>query len=395
MTPRIDTAQRRTRLVLRHHLAGGAASPGAVAESLVALHATDPATVHLSVATRSGLPVAEIERALYADRTLLRILGMRRTMFVVPTGLAAIIQAACADDIAKRQRKLLIQHLATAGLEAELDGWLAEVEEGAYAAVKARGPAYAEQIAEAEPRLRTRIVMAQGKPYEASVYITSRVLFLLAAQGRIVRGRPAGSWLSTRYAWTTVESWLQTTSSGLSGHDPAAARAELARRWLHAFGPAEVADLTWWTGWTAAQVKTALTAIAPVEIDLDGRPGIALPGDLEPVAPPEPVAAFLPALDPTPMGWRERSWFLDGDEVPVPELFDRTGNIGPTVWWDGRVVGAWAQRSTGEVVHRTFGDPGRDAKAAIEARAARLDQWLTDVRVIPKFRTPAEKALAS
>lgn len=395
MTTRIDTAQRRARLVLRHHLAGGAASPEAVAESLVALHATDPATVHLSVATRSSLPVAEVERALYEDRTLLRMLGMRRTMFVVPTGLAGLVQAACAGEIAKRQRKLLLQHLATAGLEAELDGWLAEVEEGAYAALKARGAAYAEQVAEDEPRLRTRIVMAQGKPYEASVYITNRVLFLLAAQGRIVRGRPSGSWLSTRYSWTTAESWLRSGSGGLSGHDPAAARAELARRWLHAFGPAPVADLKWWTGWTAAQVRAALTAVAPVEVDLAGAPGIALPGDLEPVTPPEPVAAFLPALDPTPMGWRERSWFLGGPDAPVPELFDRSGNIGPTVWWDGRVVGAWAQRPTGEIAYRTSGDKGSDAKAAMEACAARLEQWLTGVRVTPKFRTPAERSLAS
>ncbi|MFD2416160.1 winged helix DNA-binding domain-containing protein [Amycolatopsis pigmentata] len=395
MTTRIDTAQRRARLVLRHHLAGGAASPEAVAESLVALHATDPATVHLSVAARSSLPVGEVERAMYTDRTLLRMLGMRRTMFVVPTGLAGVVQAACADEIAKRQRKLLLQHLATADLETGLDAWLAEVEEGAYAALKARGEAYAEQIAEDEPRLRTRIVMAQGKPYEATVYITNRVLFLLAAQGRIVRGRPTGSWLSTRYSWTTAESWLPGATALSGSQDPAEARAELARRWLYAFGPAPVADLKWWTGWTATQVKAALTAIAPVEVDLDGKPGIALSGDLEPVAPPEPVAAFLPALDPTPMGWSERSWFLGGSEAPVPELFDRSGNIGPTVWWEGRVVGAWAQRSTGEVAYRTFTDAGSDAKAAIEACAARMEQWLSGVRVAPKFRTPAEKALAS
>ncbi len=44
---RIDTAQRRARLVARHLLAPGSrvAHPVAVADAVVALHATDPATV--------------------------------------------------------------------------------------------------------------------------------------------------------------------------------------------------------------------------------------------------------------------------------------------------------------------------------------------------------------
>ncbi|HET6502202.1 MAG TPA: winged helix DNA-binding domain-containing protein [Amycolatopsis sp.] len=401
MTNRIGAGQRRARLVTRQHLAGGAASPEAVAESLVALHATDPATVHLAVAARSGLPVAETERALYHDRSLVRMLGMRRTMFVVPADLVPAVQAACADDIAKRQRKLLVEHLGTAGLEVDVGGWLAEVEEGAYAAVKALGTAQAAEVADAEPRLRTRILMAAGKPYEASVYITSRVLLLLAAQGRIVRGRPRGSWLSTQYAWATAETWLP---GGFSRQGADSARIGLARRWLAAFGPAPVADLKWWTGWSAAQLRTTLTAVAPAEVDLDGTPGVALPGDLEPVPEPEPVAALLPALDPTPMGWRDRSWFLGGPEGGSggespggyeAALFDRSGNIGPTVWWAGRVVGAWAQRAGGELAYRLFEDVGRDAAAAIEVAAARLSDWLGEVRVTPKFRTPAEKELSS
>ena len=53
---------------------------------VVALHATDPATVHLSAAARMREPdVAAVERALYDERSLIRMLGMRRTMFVVPT----------------------------------------------------------------------------------------------------------------------------------------------------------------------------------------------------------------------------------------------------------------------------------------------------------------------
>nr|WP_208407903.1 winged helix DNA-binding domain-containing protein [Amycolatopsis granulosa] len=381
--------QRRARLVSRHHLAVPADGPEQVAESLVALHATDPATVHLSVLARCAAGTADVERALYDDRTLVRMLGMRRTMFVVPAALVPVVQAACADDIAARERTRLVQHLATAGLDGrDLDAWLADVEEGAHAALRAREPAFAQQIADGEPRLRTEIVMAAGKPYESRGYLTNRVLFLLAAAGRIVRGRPRGSWLSTQYAWSTVETWLP----GLEPVDAGTARAELARRWLRAFGPAPVADLKWWTGWSAGQVKKTLTAIGPVEVDLDGGPGIALPGDDEPVPEPEPSAALLPALDPTPMGWQERGWFL-GEHQPL--LFDRTGNIGPTVWWDGRVVGGWAQRPDGEIAIRLLADIGADGTAAVHAAAGRLHGRLGGVTVIPKFRTPVERDLSS
>ncbi len=139
-------------------------------------------------------------------------------------------------------------------------------------------------------------------------------------------------------------------------------------------------------------MKKALAQVAPAEVDLDGEPGIALAEDLEPVPAPEPVAALLPALDPTPMGWVRRDWYLGEHRE---QLFDRTGNVGPTVWWEGRVVGGWAQRADGEVTWRLLEDVGADAEAAIEAKADQLREWLGDVRVTPKFRTPLEKTLVS
>ena len=106
---RMGVAERQARLGRRHRLGTGcqAADPVEAAASMVALHATDPATVHLSVAARvPGSEVASTERALYDDRTLIRMLGMRRTVFVVPTPFAPVVQAACTDDIAvKRQFK--------------------------------------------------------------------------------------------------------------------------------------------------------------------------------------------------------------------------------------------------------------------------------------------------
>ena len=64
---------------------------------------------------------------------------------------------------------------------------------------------------------------------------------------------------------------------------------------------------------------------------------------------------------------------------------DRAGNAGPTVWWNGRVVGAWAQLADGEIVWRLIEDVGREAVAAIGREASRLQAWLGATRFTPRF----------
>jgi Winged helix DNA-binding domain len=388
--PRITVQQRRARLALRHHLAPAALAGGPVevARDLVGLHGTDPASVFLAAAARMrDARVEAIEHALYEERALLRILGMRRTMFVVPVELAPVVQAACTQAIAVRERRRTLQLFEQAGIAADVGTWLKDVEDSTMRALAARGEATAVELAEDEPRLRTQILLAEGKRYQASQSVSTRILFLLAAEGRIVRARPRGSWTSSQYRWAPIGSWLR---GPVAEWPTGAARVELVRRWLAAFGPGTTADLKWWTGWTAGEVKAALGQLATAEVDLDGGSGLVLADDLEPVEAGEPWVALLPALDPTVMGWAGREWFL-GPHGPA--LFDRSGNAGPTVWWDGRIVGGWAQRSDGEVVFRLLEDVGAEAEAAVRAAAGRLRQWLGKVRVTPRFRTPLEREL--
>jgi hypothetical protein len=395
---RIGIEERRARLAIRHHLAPAAraAGPVEVANSVVGLHATDPASVYLAVRARADVKPDAIERALYEERTLLRILGMRRTMFTVPVELAGIVQAACTMAIAARERRNLEQMLSGAGLGSDIPGWLAEIELSTLAALAARGEATAAELAKDEPRLAEKVLLAAGKPYEAWQSISTRVLFLLAADGHIVRARPRGTWISSQYRWSHVTKWVP---GGVPEWAVEAARVELVGRWLATFGPGTAADLKWWTGWTMGEVKRALKGLDVAEVEIDGgtgqttgtATGIVLADDVEPVAPDsEPWIALLPALDPTAMGWAAREWYLGGHAAA---LFDRSGNIGPTVWCDGRIVGGWAQRANGEIAYRLLEDIGADAVAAVAIEAGRVAEWIGDVRVTPRFRTPLEKEL--
>ncbi|MQY25433.1 winged helix DNA-binding domain-containing protein [Nocardia aurantia] len=387
----MNVAERRARLGVRHRLAAAARVDDAadITRSMVALHATDPATVYLSVSARSrGLTPADVERVLYEDRALLRLLAMRRTMFVAPVESVPMLQAAVADELALKQRRTYGRYIAQA-IEGDVDAWLHEVAEETHAELLRRGAATGAELGAALPRLRLQVDTAPGKSYSKPTNITTWVLLILGVEGRIVRGRPSGGWTSSRYTWAPVESWLP---EGMSPPPVGQARAELARQWLRAFGPAPVADLKWWSGWSLGETRKALARLDIAEVDLDGVTGVALADDLDPTPAPEPWAALLPALDPTVMGWQARGWFLGPHER---ELFDTNGNAGPTVWWDGRVVGGWAQRADGEIAWQLLEDVGADARAAISAEADRVAEWFGSVRAIPRFRTPLERKLTA
>ncbi|MGC0210432.1 winged helix DNA-binding domain-containing protein [Streptomyces levis] len=387
----IGVAERRARLALRHRLAGqaAAATPEEVADALVALHGTDPATVYLAVGARLADPshtVRETGRALYEDRSLVRMHGMRHTVFVFPTALTAVVHASTGLAVAARERAALLKHMAAAG--APDAAWLKEVEESTLAALARRGQATAAELARDEPRLKERFVYGAGKSYEGVHTVSTRLLKVLGVEGKVVRGRPLGSWTSSQFRWAVAPAHPELDAAG--------AQAGLLGRWLAACGPATEADLRWWTGWRVSEVRRALSAIGARPVSLDEGTGYVTRDDTGPAPEPdEPWAALLPGLDPTAMGWQGRDWYLAPELRPA--LFDRSGNVGPTVWWNGRVIGGWAQRADGEIVWRLLDEEGvgRETHTAIEAAAERLTGWLGPTRITPRFRTPLEKQPAA
>jgi hypothetical protein len=388
---KMSGGQRRARLVSRQLLDTSQPDPLSVTSALVALHSTDPASVQLAAAARGCLPQSgALDRALYQERSLVRMLGMRRTMFVVATDFAPIMHAAATRAIAERERARLVGFIEQDGLARDGASFLSGLEDATVQALLERGEAYGTELGAAVPGLRQQIAIAGG-----TQSLTTRVLFVLAAEGRIVRGKPKGSWISSQYSWSIAPK-PPPDATELPTAD---AQVELARAYLARYGPATQADVQWWTGWTAGATKRALARLTTIDVDV-GESAPAL-GDDDLTEGPRasaPKARLLPALDPTVMGWTGRDFYLDPehrDHTREAALFDRSGNPGPTIWWGGQIVGGWAQRKDGKIATRLLVDIGNKGASAVEAEAARTAECLGEVRVTPRFRTPLERALSA
>jgi hypothetical protein len=380
----LDDAERRARLARRHAVAPPyrVSSVEAAADAMVCLHATDPAGLYLSGWARvDGFTVPDLDRALYEDRTLVKHLAMRRTLFTVSRELLPVVQAASSNRVAGVERRRLEKEVREAGFVDDAKRWFDEVTAAAVAGL-ADGPLTAAQVREREPVLEGSIAYGHGTSWAGSFPIVSRVMTALQAAGTIVRAGNLGSWTSSRPTWALAADWLGAPIEEIPED---VARAQLVERWLRRFGPGTTLDLKWWLGSTLTAVRQALRDVGAVEVSLDGGgTGWVLPDDVDPVGPVEPWVALLPALDPTTMGWAERDWYLGPYKAQV---FDSVGNGGATVWVDGRIVGGWSTKD--EAVDLVLlEDVPSEARAALESEADRLTAWLHGTPVMPRFPAP-------
>ncbi len=387
----ISTEERRARLAIRHRLALPADDVGHAAEAMVGLHSSDPTTVYLSARARvPGLTRGDVDSALYEERSVVRILAMRRTLFVVPTAMAPLLHYSSTVALMAPERKRLVDMVEKAGIATDGRAWVARVTEQTLEALQARGEAVATELTKDVPELSEKITFyKKDGSVLTTVGMSTRTLFLLATEGRIIRARPKGTWVSSLYRWTPLEAWL---GGPMPEMGRAEAQAALLTRWLETFGPGTEADMKWWTGWPVTQVREALAAIGAVAVGIESGAAYVLPDDLEPVEPAGRWVALLPSLDPSTMGWKERDWYLGPHGS---SLFDNNGNAGQTVWVDGRIVGGWGQRSTGEITWQLLEEVDSAAVAEIERKAAELETWIGERVVVPRFRSPLDRHLGA
>lgn len=149
------------------------------------------------------------------------------------------------------------------------------------------------------------------------------LLGMAAADNRIVRGTTTGSWRSDRFLYARWQDWLPGTDP--NGIDTGEAMRELVGRYVAAYGPVEVEDVRWWTGWTKTET---LQAIDGIDLDAAGTAADLVTG-----------VRLLPVWDVLLVAYRNRDRLLDPGHAPL--IYDRFGNATSSVLDRGRIVGQW------------------------------------------------------
>jgi hypothetical protein len=138
------------------------------------------------------------------------------------------------------------------------------------------------------------------------------------------------------------------------------ALVELARRYVEGHGPAQVADLAWWSGLTVADARTALEQATPPlgRESIDGRafwvsPSAPTSGGTDAEGPPagQPAVRLLPNYDELLIAFRDRTDAIDPG-LPEPARVAEA-ILAHMIVRNGLVVGGWRRRDDGASVYLT------------------------------------------
>jgi hypothetical protein len=184
---------------------------------------------------------------------------------------------------------------------------------------------------------------------------------LLGDRGVCATGRFAVRWTaSVSHVWEQPRPPI----------DPEAARLELCRRHVHAFGPTTPAAFAWWAGVSSRDAKHTFEMVTPelMPIDYDGHQAWILAADEMTIVTAEPMRGvrFLVASDLRIFG-QDRTGLFVGPGLrrytPLQDTFHPNAVV-----IDGSIAGAWGRR-TGRVTVKTSGPPPAAIRRAIRDEA--------------------------
>jgi hypothetical protein len=318
--------------------ASPAAVPGLV-QALAGIQAQEPAAARLALRARcAGLLAPDVERARVEKRSIVRTWLLRGTLHLVAAADLAWLLALLGPTLipAGRRRR------AELGLD----------DETAYRGVRL----LAGLLRDHGPQTRAEIaahLAAHGIP--AAGQATIHLIGLAALLGELCYGPPRrrndgeGSDRSDgEPTFVALDGWLEPGP----GLPPRVAAAELARRYLAAYGPAAPADLAAWSGLPMAQVRAAWQGIAGelAEVEIRGQSAWLLRAHVEGLDCPSsaPIVRLVPGYDPYLLGYRDR-------ELAVPAEYRRHihpggGVLHPAVLVDGLAAGTWRPTRRGSRV---------------------------------------------
>jgi DNA glycosylase AlkZ-like len=329
--------------VAAHDLAGRLPPEGLVdAAGVSGIQDTPPGNAPLALAARvAKLTPDDVEDALHDDRSLVRMLSLRGAAYIVPRRDAAVFgPGALAADEAS-----LCEQLMGAWPDVQASGQTAREALGEVIGVVAA------VLADAEPRTKGALsealhgrIPAELEPWCEACdvhHVPDQLLRLAGTAGVFCYGWPEGR--SQMLMATDI--WLGEPLGG----DVRADRVELARRFVHAYGPTSSRQFAAWTGIGADDARARFAALERelVEVRLDGSPGWILAADRDALVDPPTAAGarLLPAGDPF-LAQRDRATLIP-DRAMQRALWRPVGSPG-LVLMTGHPVGTWRAKVAGD-----------------------------------------------
>ncbi len=352
----------------RHHLLRRAPRGALidVASAIGGAQAQVMSAAELQLATRSRARVEDVRTALWTERTLVKTWLVRGTLHLIPAADLPLYSAA--------MRNLTW----TPGWFK----WLRMSERELDSLVAAMGDALSDRPMTKE-ELTARV--GRGRPAHVREAISGSWGSLLkpaARRGLLAFGPSRG----TNVTLVNPRHWLR----GWKDIDTDDATAELARRYLRAYGPATKKDFVRWFGYLRRGRVDPWPALAGelVDVDVEGTRLQLLAEDLRALAKaaPAPSVQLLPPFDPYLMGHSSRDHLFD--RVHRWKVSRVAGWISAVVLVGGRVEGTWTHARSGDTLvvdvvpfARLSASTRREVGARAEELAAALGLASADVRV--------------
>ena len=323
----------------------------AAASEICGVQAQVMSSAELALWTRvEGASSAAVQEALWERRSLVKTWAMRGALHLVPASDWPLFVGAGRTRDHFRKASWLRGFQITA---AELERLMAAV-----AGALSLEPLTKAELAETVGGdLGRRLLSAWGEH-----------LKLVAYQGDLCFGPNRGR----NVTFVRPSAWLGATAE----LEPEEALAELARRYLHAYGPATHEDFAGWWAMTPTAAREVFAGLALAEVTVDGEPRWALPEDVDAIASSEldDRVRLLPGFDALTIGWRPR----EGSFVPdgsLPRVSRTAGWISPIVLARGRAAGMWEPKRGSKRVEIRIEPFVRVNRRKTEAEAKRLAEF--------------------
>lgn len=345
--------------------------PGSVVDAATpcGIQETPTGSAALAFAARvEGLTPGAVEHALVEDRTLVTLWSVRGAPYVVPARDLDVFTAGALP-------------LDTTSFEQSLGGWADALADAGVDPFETLGRMIdaARDLLDGETlgvndlrdRLYDRVpsLATARRPGGAHADMPEPLFRAVGIAGAvcIVAGRGTDAELAR------TDQWLRPAPRE---PDRRAARAELARRFLHCYGPATAQWFADWTGRSLADAKDAFSLIEDelVEVAVDRKRAWLLGRDRDALGSPPELdgTRLLPVQDPF-LQQRDRSTLVPGAPSRRKLWQPVRGPGGVLV--DGEIIGTWRARTKRprlEVSVEPFSRLARTTRDAIAAEAERI-----------------------